>query len=306
MASALPPRQTLSANLMACLDQEDMVDLHLLASDGSKIPAFRNILACQSSVLRTMLYGDFEESKSDEVKLGYDGDALRALVEFCITDDVHHFDSRVDEIAARGVVQLVACAHFLNMPFLQEKAQALVNHLLKSHKFLACIIYDEASIYGEPTESVKVEALAVTRKDPEESLSSRPHGLRSEVLSELISDDEMVCEEITLFRALHRWATTVNEVGKSGLLNAAERLNVAKDLAATHIRLSSIKPTDLIGIVRKSCLVDERMISEALEYQAVLAEKKSDMQFSKKRKKLKITDFLGAPNGFIWLEKSEK
>mmetsp|Transcript_45813 Transcript_45813/g.96140 ORF Transcript_45813/g.96140 Transcript_45813/m.96140 type:complete len:391 (-) Transcript_45813:147-1319(-) len=286
MASALPPRQTLSANLMACLDQEDMVDLHLLASDGSKIPAFRNILACQSSVLRTMLYGDFEESKSDEVKLGYDGDALRALVEFCITDDVLLFNGRMDENAARDIVQLIACAHFLNMPHLQDKARNLVNALLKAHKSLACIIYDEASICGEPTESVKEGALAVVKEYPEETLLSNPHSLRPAVLSELISDDGMMCEEIILFRVLEKWATAEIGVGTTRVDDTVEdRVSIAKDLAAEHIRFTSIQPTDLIGTVKESCIVDEKLIFNALAAQAVCAEKKMGVRFSKKRKR---------------------
>ena len=57
--------------------------------------------------------------------------------------------------------------------------------------------------------------------------------------------------------------------------------------------------------MRKSCLVDERMIFEALEAQALLAEKESDMRFSKKRKVL-LPGFtvsgagLGVVNGFLW------
>eukprot|EP00581_Thalassiosira_minuscula_P007022 CAMPEP_0183709006 /NCGR_PEP_ID=MMETSP0737-20130205/5152_1 /TAXON_ID=385413 /ORGANISM="Thalassiosira miniscula, Strain CCMP1093" /LENGTH=372 /DNA_ID=CAMNT_0025936997 /DNA_START=57 /DNA_END=1172 /DNA_ORIENTATION=+ len=285
MVSSESARQTLSTNLMTCLGQEDMTDLHLVGSDGSKIPAFRTILACQSSVLRKMLFGDFAESKSDIVKLGYCGDALRALVEFCITDDVALFDGRVDENAARGIVQLMACAHFLNMELLQDKAQTLAYTILNEHKSMACIIYDEASIFGEPTESVKKDALNIVRANAEETLLSTPRVLRPEILSELIGDDNMMCEEITLFRALNEWAMGEIYVGypeEDG--NDADRVSIAKEIAAKHIRLSSIRPSDLIGIVKKSCIVDEKLIFEALAAQAIFAEKESNLQFSKKRK----------------------
>eukprot|EP00581_Thalassiosira_minuscula_P028243 CAMPEP_0183758066 /NCGR_PEP_ID=MMETSP0739-20130205/6153_1 /TAXON_ID=385413 /ORGANISM="Thalassiosira miniscula, Strain CCMP1093" /LENGTH=405 /DNA_ID=CAMNT_0025995597 /DNA_START=350 /DNA_END=1567 /DNA_ORIENTATION=+ len=285
MASSSSARQTLSTNLIACLGQDDRTDLHLLGSDGLRVPAFRTILACQSSVLHKMLYGNFEESKSDVVKLGYSGDVLKALVDFCITDDVLLFNGRMDENAARDIVQLIACAHFLNMPHLQDKAQNLVDALLEAHKSLAGIIYDEASICGEPTESVKEGALAVVKEYPEETLLSNPHSLRPAVLSELISDDGMMCEEIILFRVLEKWATAEIEVGTTRVDDTVEdRVSIAKDLAAEHIRFTSIQPTDLIGTVKESCIVDEKMIFEALASQAVSAEKELGARFSKERK----------------------
>eukprot|EP00581_Thalassiosira_minuscula_P011214 CAMPEP_0183722668 /NCGR_PEP_ID=MMETSP0737-20130205/14552_1 /TAXON_ID=385413 /ORGANISM="Thalassiosira miniscula, Strain CCMP1093" /LENGTH=376 /DNA_ID=CAMNT_0025952879 /DNA_START=360 /DNA_END=1487 /DNA_ORIENTATION=- len=285
-SSSSSARQTLSTNLIACLGQDDRTDLHLLGSDGSRVPAFRTILACQSSVLHRMLYGNFEESKSDVVKLGYNGDVLKALVEFCITDDVLLFNGRMDENAARNIVQLIACAHFLNMPHLQDKARNLVNALLKAHKSLACIIYDEASICGEPTESVKEGALMVVRKNLELALSSNLHSLRAESLCKLISDDGMMCEEMTLFRVLQKWATAEIGVGTTRVDDTVEdRVSIAKDLAAEHIRFTSIQPTDLIGTVKESCIVDEKLIFNALAAQAVCAEKKMGVRFSKKRKR---------------------
>jgi len=302
-SSALPRRQTLSTDLMACLGQEDMADMHLLGADGTKVPAFRTILACRSAVFRKMLLGDFEESKSNVVKLSYDGDALRALVEFCVTDDVLHFEGRVDEFAARGIVQLIACGHFLNMPLLQEKARTLANAFLGEYSILACAFYDEASLFGEPTESIKGEALAIIRKNPGKTLLRNPSVLRPEGLRELISDDGMLCEEITLFRALNEWTTAMTEDDKANSSPSGDdRLSFAKNVAASHIRLSSIRPSDLVGIVRKSGLVDEKMISEAFEAQALFAEKDLHAPFSKKRKMLPGITVSGAGvnavNGF--------
>mmetsp|Transcript_6665 Transcript_6665/g.11835 ORF Transcript_6665/g.11835 Transcript_6665/m.11835 type:complete len:313 (+) Transcript_6665:237-1175(+) len=273
-------QQTLSTDLMAHLGDEHMMDLHLLGSDGVKVPAFRTILACRSDVFHKMLFGDFEESKSNVVKLGYKSEVLRAVVEFCITDNVLLFDGRVDEDAAREIVQLIACAHFLNMTALQNKAQILAETLLEMHKHLACAIYDEASLLGDPVEPVKLEALTIIREFPGDSLLSKSgvSFLNAEALSELIGDDGMICEEMTLFLALHKWVVT------SESETNPDRLSIAKAIAAAHIRLSSINPSDLTGIVRKSCLVDERSIFEALESQALLAEKESGMLFIKNRK----------------------
>ena len=106
------------------------------------------------------------------------------------------------------------------------------------------------------------------------SLLSKPgiFSLRPESITELISDDGMVCEEISLFLVLDEWATAENGVDyfDLGPKAKADRVSIAKDLVATHIRLSSIEPRALNVIVRKLCLVDERMILEALEAQALL------------------------------------
>ena len=63
-------------------------------------------------------------------------------------------------------------------------------------------------------------------------------------------------------------------------------MSIERDIAADHIRLQSIDPTNLIDAVRNSCLVDKMKIYEALEAQALLAQKESGVQFSKKRKVL--------------------
>jgi len=97
---------------------EGMADLQLLLSDGIQVPAFRVILACRSDVFRRMLYGDFHESASEQITLDFNSEVLTAVVEFCMTDDVRHFDGRSDEPAARDMVQLLACADFLDLPYL--------------------------------------------------------------------------------------------------------------------------------------------------------------------------------------------
>ena len=286
-ASSFVP-DTLFARLMACLGQEDLADhLYLLSSDGVQVPAFRTILACSSKVLRGMLCGEFKEATAGQIALDYSSEALRALVEFSITDDVKCFDGREDEAAARGMVDLFVCAHFLDMPLLQEKAQSLVGSLLKSEKSLACTVFEEAARFGEPTESVKLDALDMIRRFPADTLLPRPgiSALGPEPLTEIIRDQEMECEEITFFRALDLWATREHSEDLLGSIAKEERVRIAKSLASAYISFSSIQPTDLIDFVKKSGLVDERVLLEAFQAHALLAQKESkDVQFSKKRK----------------------
>ena len=307
-ASSFNHESTLSTDLMACLGREDIADMHLIGTDGVKVPAFRSILACRSDVFCKMLLGNFEESSSNEVELDYDSNVLKAVVEFCITDNVLEFGrfaNRTGETGVRTIVQLIACAHFLNMPVLQNIAELLANATLSTPRnYLACAIYDEAFIYGEPTESAKLGALSIIRSHPEfcllfratkfqgktatESTSVDSNDLpaplryiaktdtmkdqdpfvlevpgvlflRADALRELISDDFfMACEEykeITLLSALNEWATVGGDIDFTCSLSlepTEDRMGFAKDLASTHFRLSSIKPSQLIGVVRKS------------------------------------------------------
>ena len=198
MASEASQQQTLSSRLMACLGRNEMTDIHLVGTDGVAVPAYRNVLACRSDVFRTMLLGNFKESSSDTIKLDYGSEVLKAVVDFCITNDVRAPKINgcngcdADETAGRGMVQLIACSHFLNMPLLQEKAQPLVNTLLNAHQGLACAIFDEASLFGEPTESVKMSALDVIRKFPRNSFLANPGivALTPETLRAVMSDND--------------------------------------------------------------------------------------------------------------------
>lgn len=336
---AAAPAPTLSSDLMAFLarDREDdaavLVDVRLAGTDGVRVPAFRTVLAARSDVLRRMLLGDFAESRSDEVAMDYPGEVLRAVVEHCVTDDFAQFDDGdADEAAARGIVQLVACAHFLNLPVLEEKARARALKIAKAAKSLACCIYDEASCHGDPTSAVKLEALSIIRCHPEDALLREPgvSCARPEVLGELTSDGEMSCEEITLFRALAKWAkerdesdslasgeaVDATEVAR-GILAERDDIDsslasgqtedaaeVARGMIAEHIDLASIRPTDLVGVVRTSGLVDERAVAAALEAHALNAERRPDHRFSRRRKASSSAS--GAEHAVECVEECEK
>jgi hypothetical protein len=65
-------------------------DVELLEADGPKITAYRVILAARSKFFQALFYGDFSEGTSpagnSPVKLEFDGNSLRLIVEYCYTD----------------------------------------------------------------------------------------------------------------------------------------------------------------------------------------------------------------------------
>ena len=129
MTSSASLRQTLSTDLVACLGQGGMTDMTFtyLEQTVGRFQHFGPFLLA----VRRMLLGSFTESASKVVKLGYSSKVLRAVVEFCFTDNVVLFDGRVEITAAQEMVQLIACAHFLNIHLL-EHWRALCCRRIKS------------------------------------------------------------------------------------------------------------------------------------------------------------------------------
>jgi len=152
-------QNTLSASLMTCLGQEDMMDIHLLSSDSVRVPTFCTVLDYRSAILRGILCCNFKESVSGVITLGYNCGTLASVVEFCITDNVRQFKGRGDKAAARGMVQFLAHTYFLDLLFLQDKIRALVGSLLEEKKSLACAVFDEVLLFGKSIESFKLNAL---------------------------------------------------------------------------------------------------------------------------------------------------
>jgi hypothetical protein len=71
------------------LDSGEYSDVELVATDGERISAHRNIIAAHSKFFGTLLLGHFSESSSSTfLQIGYEGDILRStIVKYCYTTD---------------------------------------------------------------------------------------------------------------------------------------------------------------------------------------------------------------------------
>jgi hypothetical protein len=111
---------TLTAAIGKLLDSGEYSDVELVATDGERIPAHRNILAARSKVFGTLLFGNFAESSSSTVQMGYEGGILRKIVKYCYTDKVSLPDAsesaESSSFDTQQVLRLVDAADYFNLP----------------------------------------------------------------------------------------------------------------------------------------------------------------------------------------------
>ena len=127
---------SLSTAVSNLLSDTSYTDVHLQGNDGQPaIPAHRTILAARSAVFRALLFGQFVESSSSVVPIGFHSDVLKAIVEYCYTDnwqysseaqfdDTNEFTEAVitqRDAAITKILKLLMAADFFGFPKLAKK-----------------------------------------------------------------------------------------------------------------------------------------------------------------------------------------
>ena len=293
------PSRGLAVDIISSIDGNAMLDVMLLANDGGEIPASRFVLGARSPVLQQLLFN--KAQSSHDVKLDYSTTVVNALVHYCRTNELLVPQSR-DEASVREHVKLCECAVTFQLQGLKTLVENIASSICKAHAHLACAMYDESTIHGKSADSLKYIALGVIRRNPQDAflprneLGSRRYcggvsSLEPATLQELLSDPNMCTEEINLFRAVMFWADA-SSITKDKLHSKMDawttqqllqdRRATAKKIAAQCIDLSKIAPSDLMGIVSESGLVDEVDVSNAL-IQLALRVEKEGVELSKRR-----------------------
>jgi hypothetical protein len=248
-----------------------------------------------------MLFSEGRMGGSPELKLDYSSNVVRTLVHYCRTNDLNQVWHSKDEVGARELVNLCDCASSFELEGLTELVCDLVSSFTKTHPHLACAIYDEAAAHGEAVDIIKFIARYAIRQNPAAALLRRNEfgnsdpgvsSLGPAALEEIISDPSMCTEEINMFRAVALWADArnyvdeVNNVSLDDSFDSAahlqERRTLAKEITARCIDLSKIAPSELLGFVSDSGLVDAMSVSNAF-IQLVLRIEKEGVVVSKCR-----------------------
>jgi hypothetical protein len=278
----------LAEDLISSIGNEAMVDVVLIANDGGEIPASRFVLGARSSVLQKMLFSEGQRGGSPELKLDYSTNVVRTLWHYCRTNELDHIWHSKDEAAARELVKLCDCSNSFELEGLTELVSEQVASLTKTHPHLACAIYDEAAAHEESVETLKHIAQSAIRQNPEAALLRRNEfgnrvpgvaSLGSAVVEDILSDPLMCTEEINMFRAVALWAdahTSIEGVSNFCLddtFDSKVRRLLAQQITARCIDLSKIAPSELLGIVTDSGLVNATSVSNALMQLALRIEK---------------------------------
>jgi hypothetical protein len=295
----------LAVDIISSIDNDEMHDMILLSIDGGEIPASRFVLGARSPVLRQMLFLNSTNrvTTSSELKITYSAAVVRALVYYCRTNDLDDISLPTNEESLRELVKLSQCAIELELVGLEALVDNLVASLCQVDPDVACTFFDEAASGGgkPPVDSIKSIALGFIRRNPEAALLRKNHprgqhffggitSLQVESLKEILNDSAICTEEINLFRAIVIWAEAPckqQQRPKSMDAWAAQIMNhnqreAAKPVVAECIDLSKIAPSDLLGIVTESGLVDEIDVSNAL-IQIALRVEAEGVHLSKRR-----------------------
>lgn len=296
------PSRGLAVDIISSIDGNDMLDVMLLANDGGEVPASRFILGARSPVLQQLLFNK-DSVSTPELKLPYSTNVISTLVLYCRTNQLGDICQPMDEASAREIVKLCQCAVTFQLSGLETLVGNLASSMCQADSHLACAIYDEAAADGGQTaDPVKYIALGVIRRNPEGSLLRKNEFgkvnkaggvsfLRAASLEQLLSDRQMCTEEINLFRAVLLWVDASSHVDDkvqkkmdawATLLSMQDRRAEAKMIVEKCIDLSKIAPSDLMGVVSDSGLVDEVNVTNAM-IQLALRVEKEGVEVSKRR-----------------------
>lgn len=274
--------RTLVSDLLAHLADGDISDVVLKGTDGRTVVAVRSILAMRSRFFKSLFFGDFSESTMTTVPLGYSSLVLRAVVEYCYTDEIKiTFENLTFEETARSMVGLVAAGNYFELGGLLSRAYRLTCLMMDEYPALACSVLDEA-ISGENkgthTEELSRVALGIIRLRTESALMPRDlygsgvHSLGEAAMELVMSDEKIQTNELKLFHCLKKWSEHVPD-GQRAEDVTLHRREVARELAS-RIDFAKVAPSDLATVVANSGLVPLELMCEAYKTQALQAERK--------------------------------
>lgn len=277
-----PVNRTLVSDLQAHLNDGDISDVVLKGTDGRTVVAIRSILAMRSRFFKSLLFGDFQESRQAEVPLGYSSLVLRAVVEYCYTDEIKlTFENLTFEETARSMVGLVSAGNYFELGGLLCEAYRLSCLMMDEYPALACSVLDEA-VSGENkgmhTDELSWVALGIIRLRTESALlppdTKGPgvHSLGEEAMELVMADEKIQASELKLFHCLKKWSEHVPEGQKAEEVSVHRRM-VARQLAS-RIDFAKVTPSELATTVDGSGLVPMELMCLAYKTQALQAERK--------------------------------
>ena len=299
------PSRDLAVDIISSIDNDSMQDMVLLSNDGGEVPASRFVLGARSPVLRQMLFHNSTNgtNTSSQLKITYSTTVVRALVYYCRTNELDDIRLPTNEESLRQLVKLSQCAIELELLGLESLVGNLVASVCQVDPHLACTFFDEAASGGgkPPIDSVQSIALGFIRRNPEAALlrKNQPRGqhfyggitsLQVESLKQVLKDSDICTEEINLFRAIVIWSEAPckqeqrpkNMDAWAAQILIHNQREAAKPVVAECIDLSKIAPSDLLGVVTESGLVEETEVSNAL-IQIALRVETEGVHLSKRR-----------------------
>lgn len=282
--------RNLVSDLQAHLYDTQISDVTFRGTDDRTVVAIRSILAMRSRYFKSLLFGNFQERNLKEVPLGFSSLVLRAVVEYCYTDEMKiTFENLSFEETARSMVGLVSAGSYFELGGLLSQAYRLTCLMMDEYPALACSVLDEAVSGANKctqTEELSRVALGIIRLRAESALlppdtyGAGVHSLGEAAIELVMSDEKIQTDELTLFYCLKKWAEHEPESRDKKEI-PEQRLAVARRLSS-HIDFSKVAPTDLATTVSNADFVPLEVMALAYKTQALQAERKG-MNFCQMR-----------------------
>ena len=275
-----PSRFEMLSNL---LTNEAFHDVKLEGTDGFQVGANRCALSARNEVFEKMLFGSFQESKSDVVKIGFNGSTLQAIVEYIHTDDATIFQKAPKEKS--DAVTQVFTDYILALPSLLEAAdyfglcglrRKIFESALKSVRLCPSLSFAliEASRNEGPSlpETLVKRAYTAIRHNTYKVVESCAVTILTvPVLTELLQSDNTGFDDYQLFALLKQWV----EGSKSNEASLQNRKDVGPELMK-HIDLRQIDIEFLSDSVASSGLASIEQLAEAYKEHALSTKPEPD------------------------------
>jgi hypothetical protein len=289
-------QNALLQDLLAALQDDDMMDITLEGHDGIPVEANRFVLAARSNVLKRMLYGSFREAKSTTIYLhDYDSVTLEAIVEYCSRNEItkfrlHHQMLHRTTVSARRLVRLFKAADFLELTPLASLVSHMAHSLTSRYPPLACAIYDEADVGTLISQDALcfLQCRPYATLPPDDETGGGIDCLSAPRLALLLQDKELQAGELFLFQMLQQWVKSHmmrlmknnnnqshnnnnSDQQQQHHYNSSEEILQLAQASANHLVLENIEPLDLLGPVKQSKLCLDEHITNAITHQALKA-----------------------------------
>eukprot|EP00545_Synedropsis_sp_CCMP1620_P011570 CAMPEP_0119013898 /NCGR_PEP_ID=MMETSP1176-20130426/9188_1 /TAXON_ID=265551 /ORGANISM="Synedropsis recta cf, Strain CCMP1620" /LENGTH=660 /DNA_ID=CAMNT_0006967025 /DNA_START=86 /DNA_END=2068 /DNA_ORIENTATION=+ len=294
-AAQKPKTHPVIEALKAAMVKDHMLDLALIANDGTRVKTCRYIMACRVESLEQRLYptinssiGDEEKEKGDaahppeqpdEISLGdYPPKILDALVEYCFCGELIKSTLKTEETAesVRGMVQLAELAGNLQFRVLGDETYQWARRMMNRNPSLACVVYNVAT--STAVKEFENYAVQTIEDSPMDALlrggaECGIHHLSAKRLEDVFRDHDMEVDELTAFHMLQRWVehhTSPSRSDVAGAISPEEAVEVARKCAKSIV-LCYIEPTDLLSTIKTSGLFDAADIDKAIAEQGKMA-----------------------------------
>ena len=272
-----PPtlRSDLARILLDPTTHEKLCDVRLKSAiDGEEVRAVRSILGARSAPLLVLLRGDFAEGTSEVVKMQLRGDTLRALVEYCYTDEFKITETGRHSHNAATCIELVAAANLYELKALSTMVRNEVTILLDSNhglvgKYLQALVCTPNAKETWDGKGILMHVQAHIHRDmkscllPNEGLGISCLGL--EALEIVLSNFCcLACTTADQFDLLKRWAEYADN---RKLLSTDASSDVRR-----HVSLGLLRPSFLRDVVVPTGLFDQPQLAAAYETIAITTE----------------------------------